>query len=247
VKGFVVRRTPYGESDLILQILAQDNRFVSAFAPGARKSRRRFPHQFDLSALYLWEFSRSPQPQRLTRVVRAEIQSWKPEISARLESWARWSLVLEWIAHQDEPTVKFDELSELRDALCVETTAVSFHRFFMRQMQWHGVFPDLKVCGRCGKAAASGRVDFVLALGGLSHSECERGLLLSTITRKFLENGGAGDFSDSEQRHLSSELDLISVPYLMMQLGRPLRAQAFFEQLSAPNPSRERYQETQLS
>lgn len=246
MKGFVVKRTPYGESDLILHILLEDNRFISAFAPGARKSKRRFPHQFDLTALYTWEFARSPQANRLTRVTKAEIQSWRSQISARMDAWARWSLILEWIAVQEEATVSFEELFELREALCEEQLPISFHKFFVLQMKRHGVFPELEICGHCG-SKSSETMDFNLGFGHFSHSQCSPGLLVSSETRRFLENGGIGDFSDSEQKRLCTELDAISVPYLTMQLGRSLRSQSFFEQLATSDLSVVSHRETQLS
>lgn len=231
MKGFILKRTPYGESDLILTVLLEDSQRVTTFAPAGRKSKKRFPHQFDLTGLYDWMWTREASSTRLIRLAQADLVSWAPEISKDFESWTRWLIILEWISRDPEPGEVFSALLEIREGLRGGEGARLFHQFFQIEMKRHGIFPELDHCARCQKAVSE-ETHFCLNQGSVVHADCQSGLPLSPESRAFLKNPH-GLLKDS------LDLDRISVPYLMQQLDVQLKTQSVFEQLEHSNPSRD--------
>lgn len=233
MKGLVLRKTLFGESDLILKVLLEDNRILSLFAAGARRSLRRFPHRFDLSGVYDLEWTETSTSEKLLRLKRADLDEWQPELSRNIEAWTRWLIILEWISHYDEDAADFSEVMRLREDLLSDSIAggLSFHRIFLKQMRTQGLFPELDQCLTCHRPVDA--PVFVLGLGGVTHAPCHAGLAMSASTRAFMRSEGEGAPPASEQRRTIDELDRISVPYLMQQLGRSLKAQSFFEQLGS--------------
>ena len=60
----ILRRTPVGESDLIVALFTRDHGRVSAVARGARRSRKRFPAGLEMltSRISFLRKRRGPRP-----------------------------------------------------------------------------------------------------------------------------------------------------------------------------------------
>jgi len=225
MRALIIRRWPYGESDLVLRLLTERNELVSAFAAGARKSRKRFPHQFDQSGVYEVNWQKEQSQRQLVRIDSAELIEFAAQLSSSLESWSRWLIVLEWTSHQEEGA-DFERLLQLRSALRTDEGSLRFHEFFLEEMLNHGLSPETEICVECGQGLkAPSPLRFDLQKGGATHLNCSSGIELSVGTRDFL----ARRLESSPQL---SELDQITVPFLTQQLGRELKAQSFFSQLT---------------
>ncbi len=231
----MVKRVLYGESDLVLKVLLEDSRLVSFFAAGARKSKKRFPHQFDLTGLYQFE---APEGSQLMRLQSAELIDWRPELGRDLETWARWSLVLEWVHGDESSPPSLMGLLKLRDALAESPSAgiYAYHLFWLERMQTHGIRIRVDECVVCHRPLGL-PAHFVLGQMGLTHERCARGLRLSLETIEFLAQKTEGQRLKSLTLETASQLDSLSLPYLSQALGRTLKAQDVFWQLRRPDPS----------
>lgn len=238
-RGLVIRRLPYGDSDLIVHALLENDQILHFFAPMARKSKRRFPHQFELSGLYEWEWARSPEmPGQLVRLQRADLVDWKPELSIHVESWARWAVVLEWISQHQEAPTSFVSLLKLRDALSASPQSLGFHEFFLNQMKQHGLSPELKNCLVCHQGVLETMAaHFHLDLGGVAHARCGSGIPLSAETLGLLRawfEDALHSLEGLQDIVSTAELDRVSLPFLIRQLDRTLKSHSFLEQIQRP-------------
>lgn len=234
MKGLIVKRVLYGESDLVLKVLLEDSSLVSYFAAGARRSKKRFPHQFDLTGLYQFE---SLAGTSLMRLQSADLIDWRPELARDLETWARWSLILEWVAGDEAATPSLLSLLKIRDAMAQSPLAgvMAYHQFWLERMQTHGIRISIDECAICHKLLGL-PAHFVLGHMGLTHERCARGIKLSVETVEFLSSDRATrPFLKDPSPQLISELDSLSLPYLSQALGRSLKAQDVFWQLRRPN------------
>src|SRR4051812_41931824 len=114
VKAFVLRKTSFGESDLIVQFLLETGKVISGFAGGGRRSKKRFSHQFDITGVYEVEWHRAIEEKKLTRLHRCDLLNHDSELSQNLEALCRWAIVLEWISLDAEHEFDFAEIYRLR-------------------------------------------------------------------------------------------------------------------------------------
>jgi recombinational DNA repair protein (RecF pathway) len=235
-RALILRRQSYGESDLILKALLDDHRVISFFAPSAKRSKRRFPHQFDPSGVYECEWKDTDEEGRLFRLQRADLVDWRPELCASLEAWTRWMSVLEWASVGENSSVDFEALLTVREGLCRHSAAVEYFDFLRAQLQSHGIFPDFQFCQRCHKPVQGLQPHFVLAVSGLCHASCHAGIPLADETWAYLSEGRVAASQNSREQavlssHLVRQLDQIFLPLLEAQLDRPLKASSVLEQI----------------
>jgi len=228
MKALVLKKTPYGESDLIIQFFCEDGQVRSGFAAGARKSKKRFSHHFHIAGIYEVEWASSSN--KLSRIHRCELLECLFFISDKLETLNRWMMVIEWISVDEMEGFQFEEVLTLMRSLESEEGLTHYHQFFVKQIMRHGLRPQLNECVVCHKPVE--RTVFSLQEGGLSHKECAPGESLSEPSLSFLkacfEEKGKGQ---KLSRHSLEELDQITLPYLELQLERSLKSRRVFEKL----------------
>lgn len=225
MQAFVLKKIPYGESDLVVRFLLETGEVVSTFAIGASKSKRRYPHHFDLTGLYQMEWHRTENSNRLLRLQTCDLLNYQPSLSASMESLCRWSMVLEWIALDEGHLFDFEEVSKIRAS--VHETLIPYFQFFIGQMKIHGFYPELDLCLHC-QLSADQNYRFNFQEGGLVHSECGNGSEISESSVRFLRehlmNKSVEDLSNIQIR----DLDGILIPFLEWQLGRVLKSKKVF-------------------
>ncbi|MBN8555717.1 MAG: DNA repair protein RecO [Deltaproteobacteria bacterium] len=228
----MLKKLPFGESDLIVHFLLEDCRRVSGFAPGARRSKKRFPHQFHFAGIYEIESHREFQDAKLTRLSRCDLVHFEAVLSENIENLSRWMMVLEWIHSDESVHFSFEEIHQVMKSLISATSEPAFfHHFFLQQAKRHGLFPKLDACVICNQAFTSS-FQFSFSEGGALHSACGRGVPLNLDTISFMQKSLAAEiFSDFAESALScaDQLDAITLPFLEQQLGRSLKTRRFFE------------------
>jgi DNA repair protein RecO (recombination protein O) len=239
MRALVLRKLPFGESDAIVHFLLEDGRRVSGFAPGARRSKKRFPHQFHFAGLFHVETHREFQENKMTRLHSCDLLHFEAKLSENMESLSRWMMVLEWIQSDESVHFDFEEVLSVMKALA-EGNYLFFHRFFLLQMKRHGLFPKLDACVICDKEL-TGILKFSLAEGGAVHAICGSGMKLDLAALHFMRESledSADSVSEGRSQNLNShqihQLDGLTVPFLEHQLGRNLKSRRFFLQLAAP-------------
>ncbi len=229
MKALVLKKIRYGESDLIVHILLESNAILKGFAPGARHSARRYPHRFDLSGVYKLDSSVKPESDRLVRLGSVELVEYAAEFRDDFSLMARWSMILEWIAHENVESHSFLDLMKLREDLQMNRLE-SFHRFFWQIITQEGIAPVEDSCAICHREFGGPERSF--GGHGYVHRQCSSGHSLHPETQRWLFTElRAGEQSEPFGPTVLKDLDEITVPYLQQQLGRALKSFEFFQQL----------------
>lgn len=234
MRALVLKKIPYSEKDWVIQFLLETGEVRSAFAAGARHSKRRFPHQFDQTGLYEVEFK--IQSEKLPSLQRCELLNHHEALAADLVAYTRWALILEWVSADAGWAQSFDRLLQIRDSLTHGDGLWAFHFFFLNQMRIHGVQPQADLCMICEEPLTT---DFAFHSreGRFTHPSCLKGESLKRETCEAIRAFFADDEPSYEilaplfSLEVLKELDQISVPYLEEQLGRSLKAHKFFKEL----------------
>ncbi len=245
MKALVLKKVRYGESDLIVHLLLESNAILKGFAPGARHSARRYPHRFDLSGVYSLDSSVKPEPDRLVRLGSVELIEYAAEFRGDFSLMARWSMILEWIAHENVDTHSFLDLMKLREDFQVNRLE-SFHRFFWRIITQEGIAPAEDSCAICHRDFGSSERSF--SGQGYVHRQCARGQTLHPETQRWISAElRAGEQLEPFGPTVLKDLDEITLPYLQQQLGRALKSFEFFQQLRFGTDSFHREQSSSVS
>lgn len=226
MKALVLRKYPFSEADLIVHFLLEDGSRASGFGASARRSKRRFPHQFDSLGVYEVEFSTNSQ-NNLRRIRSCELLDYSFVLSNHVESLSRWATLLEWLSFEEAGDFYFEELLELRRSLAdCERGPSAYFSFFLKELQIHGVFPHVSDCARCHGSLVGSPFVFNFDEGGVLHDVCSReGISLTFETLSFLQNFSLKTHTLKPIHY--SDLDRLIVPFLEKHLGRQLKSHRF--------------------
>ncbi|MBS3758838.1 MAG: DNA repair protein RecO [Desulfobacterales bacterium] len=180
--GILLRRIEYGDHDLILTLLTQDYGKISMIAKFARKSRKRFPGTLELfSEITL--VGVSPRKGGMPVLQEAALKQPFAGIRGNLLKTAYasyWSeLVLTWLEEQKAQKNIYRLLRYCLGALDAgqppAVTSIVFQLYFL---QFSGLSPNLRQCGRCRGALEKlpgEKFGFDLEKGGLVCKGCLTG------------------------------------------------------------------------
>lgn len=176
LKGVVLGSVDYGESDRIVALFTEERGRLSAFAPHARKSVKRFGgalEPFTLVNAHLTE-----RRGELFRFERADILETFTAIRDDLNDIARASYACELIREvcrdREAHPELFGELVDLLFRFSKRTsTPEDLLVFELRALGWAGLRPTLDSCAGCG-AAPSKDDRFDADIGGLICPQCAR-------------------------------------------------------------------------
>lgn len=155
-RGVVLSAVDYGESDRIVTFLTDERGRLSAFARGARKSRRRFAgalEPFTLLELHLVESRGS-----VYRLDAVEVEDSFGELRTDIARVARAAYACELMRelcreHEPHPDL-FALLVRYLGASAREGAgALALMRFELLALGMAGLMPSLEACGRCGGEA----------------------------------------------------------------------------------------------
>ena len=169
VVALVIGAVDHGESDRIVHLLTPEGRF-DVFAPGARRSKRRFTGAFEPFQTIEIDLHRGRAPRRgLATATAARVLKPRLGVRAELERIALASHGSELclrVAPEGEATDAFARLEELLDHLDAQPADAAVRRAFeLRLVASLGYEPSTTRCAACGRAEPPFLVDF--ELGGL--------------------------------------------------------------------------------
>jgi DNA repair protein RecO (recombination protein O) len=150
----ILRRFDTGESDQVVWLLTEQRGRLSAFAPGARRSKRRFAGGIEPFSLVEARLA-SPTRGELWRLAELSPQQTLPGLRTSLEAIACAGLACELCAElsrDSDPAPALYELlaAYLRALDAGQRGAPELFCFLLAALETAGLQPQLERCARCG-------------------------------------------------------------------------------------------------
>ncbi len=261
VDALVLRAIAYGDSDAVVHLLVRGRGRISAFARGARSSRKRFGGALEPF-------------QRVEALVseREGQELWSLREARVVEAHARLRDDLHRIAHAGYAAEMVHDLTragEPSDALFTlldqflsrleagAATSARLRAFELGALEASGLAPELSACARCGSAVPPGRAAFDPDAGGLLCSGCTdrnnrtiRALALGHGSRAALTQLRAGGLAAADApvsadgsgrpadlpafEQACAEAQRPLALFLQHHMGHRLRSADFLAQVGAP-------------
>lgn len=240
VRALVLRRVPYGESDLVVHFATPDLGRIGCFARGARRSRKRFPSGFPTFAILEIRFGAARRGEGLRPLHEGVVVRPNLGVSADLVRFAAGSLLLEIgrdMLPEDHPEPAAFEAIEgylraLDEAAFDPADLVAAE---MRLLAPLGLVPQLGRCVVCDRPAPPGRAAFFDARrGGVVCRRCGGGPLTLPGAARDALLGALGPASDREPRAATGRDALRAahravLAFLEYHRGRRYRSAALLE------------------
>jgi DNA repair protein RecO (recombination protein O) len=256
LSAIVLRTVAYGESDLIAHLLVRGRGRISAFARGARSSRRRFAgalEPFQMVEVLLAERS----GQELWMLREATVQEAYAGLRDDLHRIAHAGYAAELGHELSRPSEPADDLFALLAEFFERlsrglATSARLRALELRALGTAGLAPELSACARCGTPIPAGKAAFDAHAGGLACARCAHpGALLLTaggraalvqLQRAGLAAADAPVSADgtgrpADPRAFEDACAQAARPlaaFLLHHLGRLPRSVEFAEQVGAP-------------
>lgn len=237
----------YGESDLILTLLAREHGVISAIARGARRSRKRFGAGLGFFNVSSATFARSPR-RELFELSSVELRRAFASVAADVAAMAHASYGTEVArellpAETPEPEV-FDLVVELYETLSVAgASPFALRAFELRLLSALGLAPVLSRCVGCSRDLPLGAGDGAVlspSRDGVLCSRCcgeggegrklEPGARALLLAAAELPLEGAAELSGAE-RELSRQARDAMVSLILRHVGKSLRSLEFIAKL----------------
>ena len=174
--ALVLRRTEFGESDLILSLYCRSLGKVSALARAGRRSRKRFGAALGLFTLAEVSLSSKPKSEMWT-LLSAQPRKSYTALAQDVTSMAHGSygteLVRELCADEHPDPDIFDLLVELYESLeRAGPKAGRLRVFEMRLLEALGLAPLISACAQCGKNESRAGAHLDPTRGGVVCATC---------------------------------------------------------------------------
>lgn len=242
----VLRTVDYGESDRVVTLLTEERGKLSAFARGARSSRRRFGgalEPFTLADAELKERSGSDLWTLESMMVRRAFGGIREDL-ARIACAGYACELARELVHEGEAqpelfSVLVAYLARL-DAQPAEPTGL--RALELRALRAAGVMPRLDACARCGQPLPPGaRLRFDPGEGGVLCGRCGPAHQLAPIvtaeTAAALDRllagdaGGPDEASPLSQPAATEARDALAA-YIEHHLGKRLQSRKFLDEIA---------------
>jgi DNA repair protein RecO (recombination protein O) len=234
LEAVVLRITPYGEADAIVGLLTDLHGRISAFAPGARKSAKRFGGSLDLFARVRAEVT----PPRgvsgtLWRLTGLDLIDLHLALRRDLSRYANaaylseclWSLAGE--GHPDARLFAWWErvLKDLSDPALPREREFDFDLELLALL---GFAPRWDRCADCGAIPSGERIFFSFVRGGVACDRCRRAGEGTWLDARAVRRVAEGLPPPLDQREaFRRAIDA----FVCHTLGRPPRSQAFRQEV----------------
>lgn len=246
--AIVLRRIEYGESDLIVSLLARDHGKLSALARAGRKSQRRFGGALGLTTVSEVELSRRPGSEMWT-LATAKVTRVFASIPADVAAFAHASYAIELVRELSPPEVPEPDVFDLAVELfeTVEArgpTAFVLRAFEAQLLDAVGLRPVWERCAACGRETELSLLD--PNRGGAICRTCSAGSRgigvrpLSAAARRILvAAAGSTDLATaaaSASAHTgdgAGEARDAMLAVLLHHIGKPLKTVEFIAKLGA--------------
>jgi DNA repair protein RecO (recombination protein O) len=234
-QALVLSTVDYGESDRVVTLLTDDHGRLGAFAPGARKSRRRFAgalEPFTLLKVRLVEGRGD-----LCRLEAAEVLDGFGELREEMGRAARAAYAVELcreLAREREPVPGlFSVLSAFLVCLARQGgAAMQMMRFELDALAAAGLMPRLDACSRCGELAPEDAL-FDPEHGGIVCARCAQTLAVRVsgeASRALAALQREGELPEPP-RHVRAEARALLSRFIAHHLGRSLKSLEFMRQV----------------
>jgi DNA repair protein RecO (recombination protein O) len=241
--AIVLRRTAYGEADLVVTLLGLQTGRVSALARGARKSSRRFAGGLGMG-LGGDATLRDRPGAELMSLEGFDASGYRQGLSSEIAKTAHTAYAVELCDRLCPPRqpdkAVFAWLDEFLARLAVGTaTADRLRVFELGLLRRLGIGPSLDRCTICGREDLEAEdVRWHPAGGGVVCRRCARGGdLMSGSTRQALERLGRASLSDADSirldRDVSSGCRRAMLALLREHVHGPLRSLDFIEKMGS--------------
>ncbi len=227
----VLRRLDYGESDRVVWLLTEARGRLSAFAPGARASRRRFPGGIEPFSFVRARLS-PPRRGELWRLVELDLLEPRPSVRQSLECFAQASVACEIATDLSREADPVPELYQtlLRFLRGLDRTpGPSLFRHLLEALAASGVAPRLTSCGCCGGPIGA-QASFDPAEGGVLCDGCApRAASAVRVSGRAL--GALSSLEDPGTDEPIPEARALLWRHLEQQTGRRLASRKLLEEL----------------
>jgi DNA repair protein RecO (recombination protein O) len=234
-RALVLSGVDYGEADRVVALLTDERGRLSAFARGARKSRRRFAgvlEPFGLVQVQLVETRGD-----LCRLDAAEVLDGMGELRLEMDRVARASYAAELVRELSREREPQPELFELLLGFFAGLGrqgfgALEMMRFELEALALGGLMPRLDACARCGEVAPAS-AHFDPEHGGLLCRRCATTLGVkvsaeASLTLAALQRRGP---LPQPPGHVRAEARAILSRFVSHHLGRSLKSLEFMRQV----------------
>jgi|GEM_PF-1181080 len=156
-KAFIINKTDYGESDIIITLFSASRGKISCIAKGAKRSRRRFPGSIELfSQISFIGFIK--HPLALTRIDECQLLNPYLAIQEELKGYLNGCYFLEIINRCAAERQRNQKIFDLLEDLFTFLSEVPYNRNFNCQIRLFelqiitllGFKPELSQCLDCG-------------------------------------------------------------------------------------------------
>ena len=240
LRAIVLRTVDYGERDRVVALLSRERGKLSAFARGARTSRRRFGGALEPFHLVSAELGERPGAELWT-LREVTVESAFAGIRADLARIACASYASELARELVRDAEPHEDLFDLLAGYLARLDAAparpwDLRGFELGALRAAGLMPRLDACARCGAPAAGRTARFDPAHGGVLCEGCRtagsaaaREARPETIAGlRALQSGGGGEPPGAAAATEAREL---LTAYIEYQLGRRLQARRFLDEV----------------
>jgi DNA repair protein RecO (recombination protein O) len=233
-EGIVLRLVNYGETDRIVGFLTPDHGKLSAFAPSARTSSKRFGGALDFFSRLTAEV-RPPKDVHgnLWRLQRVELLETHLELRSDLRRLAQasylsdclWNLLGDGDPH---PELYAWFLRALERLSTEQVSVATDLRFELEMLSLCGFAPHWEQCLECGARPTEERVFFSFHRGGIICGRCRKvgeGRWIDARSIAMVRNG------DTLPVSTAASLRQVLNSFVSHTLGREPKSQKFREEV----------------
>lgn len=240
----VLRTVPFGDSDLVVNLLVRSQGRVGVFARGARKSPRRYMSALEPFCVLSVEYADRPRSE-LSDLKGVSLVESHPSLRADLARMAHagyaTELVRELTLERQPNDPMYDLIVEFYDVLDRQgASSLVLRSLEMGALTAAGLTPALDGCVRCGTDPARDAAStFDVVSGGVACGRCARGGLplgpQPLALLRALQRRGLDAASKADARLLPLEpVNRVMRAFIFQHLQRELRSLAFLRDVGAP-------------
>ncbi len=172
----MLRRSNYGDADLVVTLLGRDNGKITAFARSARRSKRRFGAALSWFSVSEAQLSRRPGKELFT-LIKTDLVQINTEIASDVATLGHASyateLVRELIAAEHPEPALFDLLLDYYATLRANGASRYLLRCFeLATLNRLGLAPNFEQCVRCGTSKLDRGAVLDAHGGGIACTHC---------------------------------------------------------------------------
>ena len=246
-EGLTLRKTAFGEADLVVTLFTGDRGKVRAVAKGARRSSSKLVGHLEPLTLSRLSMARG---RELDIVTQAQVEDGFPALKEDLTTMTQGLYVAELLdgfGPEDSPSPGLFRLAVnvLRALPGAGDPEAALRYLEFHLLRLNGMLPELYNCVECRREVAPDAHRFSVNLGGVLCPDCTplearvRPLSLRAMkVLRLLHRGSLGEVCALNLNPaLASELKTILSGAVRYWLGKEVRSHTFLERLQGERPA----------